>query len=69
MGRKITLLFFIVVGYLRRNKKISKGITRAGVGIVEARLAATGGPGELSQVNRDLFFPRALKLQRVPEHQ
>lgn len=48
MGRKITLLFFIIVGYLRRNKKTSKRITRAEVGIVEARFAASGGSWELS---------------------
>lgn len=74
MGRKIPLLFFIVVGYLRRNKKTSKRITRADVGIVEARFAATGGSWEPSQVNRGLLLSRAFKLQRgvnslVPEHQ
>ena len=65
MSRKVPLLFFIVVGYLRRNKKTSKRITRADVGIVEARFAATGGSWELSQVNRGLLLFRVFKLQRV----
>ena len=63
MGRKIPLLFFIVVGYLRRNKKTSKRITRADVGIVEARFAATGGSWELSQVIEVSSSPELLSCK------
>lgn len=42
MGRKITLFFFTVMSYFRRNNKTSKRVTRADSGIIEVMFVAIG---------------------------